>query len=483
MNNLRTHIILLAMLTLSIVSVCAADGLPKGFVVLDNCPFVVCSEMRDSTELILSDRQFNRMATGIRFRVNRTEIDTTQEFFSIFNDSVIRYLRDEHYQIEKLFIRGAASPEGPYANNQRLGLGRTKALFELIEKKLYVPDAPSPKMESQAIIEDYRYLVDLMEAAEDSDAVRVREALESCDWDERCCKQKLRAMDKGKVWKRLLEVYFPTLRSARVVIWVKRYELPKADVVAESIAPLAVPARQPLDELDGKAVMLPGWKYYRRPLMAVRTNLVRDLFYMPKYGFAPSLDIQVEFYPLYGHYTANLGFSWSNWRKWEQQKFFQVRDFQLEARRYFRGGGEFWGPYIGVYAQGLFYGVGLNAEEGWQGEGWGAGFDFGYVLRLTKQGHLRMEFALKLGYLGSVYDEYVYGNPVTKEIDNLYYYNYVGAADNFRKRNTLLTWFGPTDLSIALTYDIVYRTRNRKASREKNQYHWYEQPLSKNIND
>lgn len=478
MTNRHTYFSLLIALLLSAVSVCASTPrLPRGFMVLEDCPFVVCSEVRDTTELTLDDTQFNTMATGIRFKVNRTEIDTTQEFFTIFNDSVINYLRNEHFQIEKLFIRGAASPEGPYANNQRLGKARTAALFHLIEQKLYVPDAPSPKMESQAIIEDYRYLVDLMEAANDSDAARVRETMEACDWDERCCKKQLQALDRGKLWKRLLEEYFPTLRSARVVIWVKRYELPKADVVAEPIAALTIPAKSPLDELDGKAVMLPGWKYYRRPLMAVRTNLIRDLFYMPKYGFAPSLDIQVEFYPLYGHYTANLGFSWSNWRKWEQQKFFQVRDFQLEARRYFRGGGEFWGPYIGLYAQGLFYGVGFNADEGWQGEGWGAGFDFGYVLRLTKQGHLRMEFAIKIGYLGSIYDEYVYGNPVTKERDDLYYYNYIGSAEEFRRRNTLLTWFGPTDLSIALTYDIVYRTRNRLASRRDNKYHWYPQPI------
>lgn len=433
--------------------------------------------MRDTTELTLDDTQFNAMATGIRFKVNRTEIDTTQEFFSIFNDQVIAYLRNQHFQIEKLFIRGAASPEGPYANNQRLGKGRTAALFHLIEQKLSAPDAPMPKMDSQAIIEDYRYLVDLMEAANDSDAVRVREAMEACDWDERCCKKALQALDKGQLWKRLLVEYFPTLRAARVVIWVKRYEMPNLEMITGATPLLNVPRIDALAEMEGKTVMLPGWKYYRRPVMAIRTNFVRDLFYMPKFGFAPTLDVQLEFFPVYSNYTANLAFSWSNWRKWDKQKFFQIRDAQIEVRRYFKQKGEYYGPFVGIYAEGLVYGVGLNAEQGWQGEGWGAGIDIGYSLRLTKSGHLRMEFALKVGYLGSVYDEYVYGNPVTKDIDDLYYYNYTGAAEDFRRRNTLLTWIGPTDLSIALTYDIVYYTRGRKASKENGTYDWYAVPL------
>lgn len=474
MKNHHAYFLLLITLLCGAVSVGAsAPHLPSGFVVLDDCPFIVCSEMRDSTELTLDDSQFNAMATGIRFRVNRTEIDTTQEFFSVFNDQVINYLRNQHFQIEKLFIRGAASPEGPYLNNQRLGRGRTAALFSLIEKKLSAPDAPMPKVDSQAIIEDYRYLVDLMMAADDPDVDRVREAMESCDWDERCCKKSLQSLDNGRLWKRLLEEYFPTLRSARVVIWVKRYELPAAGKIVEPARLLDVPKIDPLAAMEGKSVLLPGWKYYRRPVMAIRTNLVRDLFYMPKFGFAPSLDVQLEFFPVSSHYTANFAFSWSNWRKWNQQKFFQIRDAQIEVRRYFKEKGQYFGPFVGIYAEGLVYGVGLNAEQGWQGEGWGAGFDIGYSLRLTKQGHLRMEFGLKLGYLGSIYDPYVYGNPITGAIDGDYYYNYLGAASQFRKRNHLFTWIGPTDLSIALTYDIAYHTRGRKASKENGTYNWY----------
>lgn len=462
MLRIRFTIVLLA--ALALLANCQV-ALAAGAFVLPDCPFVICSEIDDTTEVKLTDEQFNSMAASLRFEVNTTNFDTTQEFFRIFNDSVISYLRHQHFQIEKLFVRGAASPEGSYSNNRRLGQGRAARLFELIKSDLYAPDAPMPKMESQTIVEDYGYLVELMEAAGDPDAQRVREMFESAGWNEPLCKQLLRKADYGHLWKRLLNEYFPTLRSARVVIWVKRYRPAPESPIETPIAALPVDTLSPIEALVGKTATLPGYPYYRRPVVAIRTNLIRDFFYMPKFGWAPSLDVQLEFFPHYSHYTANMAFTWSNHRHWDTQEFFQVRDGQLEVRRYFRSPGEYYGFFLGAYAQFAKYGIGLDAETGWQGEAWGAGLDIGYSLRLTPKGHLRLEFAMKLGYLGSVFDRYVYGNPVTGETDGLYYYDFIGNADDFRKRNTLLTWGGPTDLSIALTYDIIYSARQHAVHR------------------
>lgn len=459
---MHTYLILLSLLILlgsATNRVQAQALLPEGFTVLEECPFVVCSEMNDTTQLTLDDSQFNHLATSLVFRVNRIEVDYNQPFFLAFNSSVIEWLKHEHFQIEKIFIRGAASPEGPYLNNKRLGMGRTQNMFEIIEKKLHTPDAPTPRMESQSIIEDYRYLLDLLEADNDPEADTIRALFESVQWDEPRCKIALQRLNNGQTWARLLKDYFPRLRSARIVIWVKRYTEAVEPIPATKPTPLETDSVYALAALDGLHV--PEQVFPRIPVVALRTNLVRDLFYMPKYGWAPTLDVQLEYMPLRGHYTANLAFSWSNYRHYDNHHFFQIRDAQVEVRRYFKGSGEYWGPFVGLYAEGIVYGVGLNAEQGWQGEGWGAGLDAGYSLRLTKKGHLRMEFGIKLGYLGSVYDPYVYGNPITGTIDGDYYYNYLGTASKFKKRNHLFTWFGPTDLSIALTYDIIYRPRKK----------------------
>lgn len=198
----------------------------------------------------------------------------------------------------------------------------------------------------------------------------------------------------------------------------------------------------------------------RRHLIAIRTNLLHDFFYMPQYGWAFSPNIQLEYYPLKGHYTYNVGMTWGTNRRWDSQEFFQVRDFQLELRRYFRGGGEFKGAYLGVYANGGKYGIGLSPTKGWQGEGGGAGLSVGYVMPLNRKGYWRLEFMAAVGAYITRYDPYVYGNPLSGEVDGDYYYDYLGSASNFKKRNHQFTWFGPTNIGIQVTYDIIYRKRH-----------------------
>ena len=192
----------------------------------------------------------------------------------------------------------------------------------------------------------------------------------------------------------------------------------------------------------------------------MRTNLVHDFFYMPQFGFASSPNIQLEYYPLDGHYTYNVAMTWGTHRHWDTHEFFQVRDFQFELRRYFHGDGDFTGLYLGAYAHGNKYGIGLDEKKGWEGEGGGAGLSLGYVVPLNKKGNFRLEFMASAGFYMTYYDPYVYGNPITGTIDGDYYYNYLGSASDFKRRNHRFTWLGPTNLGIQLTYDIIYRKRN-----------------------
>lgn len=195
--------------------------------------------------------------------------------------------------------------------------------------------------------------------------------------------------------------------------------------------------------------------------LAIRTNLLHDLFYMPQFGFAPSANIQLEYYPKDGHYTYNLGFTWSNHRHWDDHKFFQVRDLQFEVRRYFKGEAQFTGAYIGAYAHGNKYGIGLSEKKGWMGEGGGAGLGIGYVMSLTKKKNLRLEFMAAVGFYMTYYDPYVWGDPRTGDTSkDWYYYDTTLSKDQYKERNNKFTWFGPTNIGIQVTYDIIYRKRN-----------------------
>jgi len=203
----------------------------------------------------------------------------------------------------------------------------------------------------------------------------------------------------------------------------------------------------------------PTLSYERRHLIAVRTNLIHDFLYVPQFGWAPGANIQLEYYPLRGHYTLNAGFTFISHRRWSQYKFFQVRDLQFEVRRYFKGGGTFIGPYLGAYVHGTVYGIGFSKTKGWEGEGGGGGFSVGYTCRLNRKGNLRLELSASMGFFFTRHDPYIYNHPYVGYDDGKYYYDYYGNADNFKKRNHQFTWFGPTNAGIHITYDIIYRKR------------------------
>lgn len=441
-----------------------SNGLPKGFSVLPDYPFVVIEDYGVSEDLLLSDSLFNTLSVGVKFKVNRTEINTESAFFTLYNEELLPLLFGSHLKLRKLYIRGAASPEGPYENNRRLGIGRAKSLYNLIGgdlQKAYGDNQPL-KTDAQTITEDYGYLIDLMRDEQDPDYEEVRDMFEAVKHDEPAMKQRLQKAQGGKLWKRLYAQYFERLRTARIVLLVSRTRPELPDPSVES-APFVLGPSIFADSYIPLSVhyQAPEMVYTRRHLLALRTNLLHDGFYMPQFGWAPSINAQLEYYPLGGHYTYNAAFTWSNHRHWSSQEFFQVRDAQLELRRYFRGGGEFLGAYLGAYAQGSVYGIGLSKTKGWEGEGGGAGLAVGYVLPLNKRGNWRLEFMAALGAYLTRYDPYVYGNPVTGDEDGDYYYDYLGSATAFKKRNHQFLWFGPTNLGIQLTYDILYRKPRR----------------------
>ena len=422
------------------------------FEALPEYPFVYVSS--DSTALLplVSDSLFNASAEGIRFVVNRSELRPTEPFVDVYKNKIVPLLLDKGLVLRRIVIRGAASPEGPYANNLRLAKERTQRLVDFINSEL-PSDISSSKTQTGMVCEDYEYLSVLMTEAHDADAGAVSRIWQQSGGDEQQCKKALMALQGGKVWKRLVRDYFPRLRQARVMMWfgkpqvaIQFERVPLVKVPTDSIpqiAPVDVPYEQPKAE--------------RLPLLAVRTNLLHDFFYMPNFGFALSGNIQLEYFPRHGHLTYNAGFTFSNHRHWQDYKFFQIRDVQLEVRRYFKKGHPYRGAFLGAYAHGFCYGIGFNENKGWEGEGGGAGISGGYTFRLDRKGHLRMELTAALGFLLTRYDPYVYGNPISGDKDGKYYYDYSGAASKFKKRNWQYTWLGPTNVGIQLTYDLIYR--------------------------
>jgi len=447
-----TYLLMVAFVRLAAQSVDSLNYQLKDF------PFVFISEDYNASAPQISDSLFDVAARGIRFQVNRTELQPDDPFIKLYREQLVPWLKSQDMELRWVFIKGAASPEGPYDNNVRLSRGRTQRLIEFMNREMGEPMSEQ-FLTAQNIVEDYGLLVKKMQQAADRDYARVRDVWQECHGDEACCKQRLMALDNGQLWQRLKNQYFPGLRQARVVLWFTRNK-PIMEEAKLLLFPKEV-IETPNIKLD---IPAPELKYARRHLIAARTNLVHDLLYVPQFGFAYGANIQLEYYPLDGHYTYNAGFTFTNHRHWQDNKFFQIRDLQLELRRYFRGGGVFLGPYLGLYAEGTVYGIGFSKSKGWQGEGGGGGVSLGYTMPLNRKGSLRLELSASVGFFYTRYDPYVYGNPLVTTEDGLYYYDYTGNTSDFKKRNHQFTWLGPTNAGIHLTYDIIYRKKKLVSS-------------------
>jgi hypothetical protein len=206
----------------------------------------------------------------------------------------------------------------------------------------------------------------------------------------------------------------------------------------------------------------------------VKTNVLLDLAYMPGYNrWCPIPNVAIEYYPLHGHFTFGASFDCPWWQDYEGHKYFQVRNYQLESRYYFRSGdirrnvpgqgAAFRGFYVQAYAHVALYGIMFDADNGWMGEGLGGGVGAGYVLPLSRDGHWRLEFQAQAGYFFTGYDPFQYENPVNPNYrDHLYYYKWTQKPALFKKRQYRFSWLGPTRVGITLSYDLLYRRVAKK---------------------
>lgn len=228
---------------------------------------------------------------------------------------------------------------------------------------------------------------------------------------------------------------------------------------------------------------------HRRPFMALSTNVLYDVFYMPDYGFAPMWNGKAEFYfyndrfPFWNHTSLNLGFINPYWHKWNEHKFFQIRNYEIEGRWYShfeRETGQRYGWYVGAAIDNNKFGIGLDDNRGWQGEGLGFQVTGGYVVPLDKCKSWKLEVNLGAGFYETHYDPYIYDDPFPEggingghgeydpptfnpDADKLhYYYKWFGAAKDFKKRQYRYRWLGPTQIGISIKYDLLWKRSPRR---------------------
>nr|WP_308535208.1 DUF3575 domain-containing protein [uncultured Prevotella sp.] len=452
-----------------ILSFFLALNLPlKGAVTPDS--YVVILEK--DTAFTVTDSLFYAISQKIVFPVNTYTIPRQNALRTELEQKLKDYLPNKGYGLEKIMVRGTASPEGSIRYNQALAGKRAGAMLSLLEKCFDLSE--EHETQKTIVAEDYLYLLMLMKQKNDCDYQRVEQIINRyINRNLRQLKAELKKLDGQRVWKRLADTYFKEMRMAAVVLFYRK------NSVESKIAPIDLSAILPYpnaipEEPHSRKRVDNNKRIPRREWLSIKTNLLLDFAYMPNYDrFCPIPNIAIEYYPLHGHFTYGASFDCPWWQDYDRHKYFQVRNYQLETRYYFRNGdveknGHGRGmAYKGLYLQGYahlgLYCISFDKNRGWIGEGAGVGMGIGYVQPLGKQSRWRLEFGMQFGVIYTKYDPFQYESPIYPDLhDNLYYYKWRQWGNFFKKRQHRFTWMGPTRVGMTLTYDLLYRRRAKK---------------------
>ena len=520
---------LLLMLTLRVASYAASPAVVFADTAFYNHYSYIRFVSGDSIAAPTADDFLDR-AAQVRFPVGQATLPADSRTLAELEQQVLPRINADSLELVSIMIHGAASPDGSYQLNERLSRQRAQMLTQFIRERLRFPGTDRT-MTEDFTVEDYPTLVTLMRRQADSDYATVK-AL--CDrylpqvsshqsqvnshqsqvnghlsqGNITALKAKLQAAQGGALWRRLLRDYFPQLRTARIMLVFRKYEGEK--MALSTLTPQAMPPQLPDSAQQPQSPHLPQspqspqspqtpqqplspQRLPRRELLSLKTNLLFYGIYMPGYNrWCPIPNIALEYYPKRGHFTYGASFDMPWWQDYDAHKFFQLRNYQLHTRYYFRPSQQplrpavlppgspqqpqqpqpqqphrpaFSGFFLQAYVNGGIYGICFDADRGWVGEGIGGGIGMGYTVPLSRNGHWRLDFEAQVGVFVTKYDPYQYENPIDPAYhDNLYYYKWTLDPDLFKQRQYRWTWIGPTRIGITLSYDLLYRRHQKRGA-------------------
>lgn len=155
----------------------------------------------------------------IIFKVSKIEIDS-----SVFNNEVTfgkilaavdKIHSDSNFKIEKIQVAGYASPEGPPAFNRWLGENRAKALIDYIITHRPQYGLTRDHFEMVNGDENWAGLKRLLKDSDIKEKDEVIAVIDDSSLAGEAKKIKIKAMDGGRVWKKMLDQIYPHLRCAR----------------------------------------------------------------------------------------------------------------------------------------------------------------------------------------------------------------------------------------------------------------------------
>lgn len=178
---------------------------------------------RRTPDYILADasRQwdFGEDELEIVFKVSSTEIDPTvfdnEVTFAKILKAVDKIMSSPNYRIDKIEVAGYASPEGPPAFNRWLGENRAKALINYIIQQRPQYNLTMDDFRIRNGEENWAGLRRVLAESDMEGKDRVIQIIDDQNIPTELKKDKIKWIDHGKTWKRMLDEIYPKLRCAR----------------------------------------------------------------------------------------------------------------------------------------------------------------------------------------------------------------------------------------------------------------------------
>ena len=406
--------------------------------------------------------------SDIHFRLNKAELDIS------YLDNGLTLLRLDHVidslgveNIAAIEIVSQSSPEGSLDRNTWLTENRSRVIVNYMNRVF--PELKN-KISLNKIVESWDNLASYVEMdpnMEQETIDRVLEIIESQKYSIATKKHQMQFTlgndpNVGDVYAYLTKYYYPVIRNSGIYILHMIKPRTPINQEPEGLNITDVPSSFN-ENIDSIPISQPPVITRKRPLLAVKTNLVYDGFFTKDFGWAPIYNVELELYPTeHGRWTTLLEYEFPWHCDDYRHLYLQILNLQFEARRYFKKQSRHSGHYLSGYLGANLYDICFDqkAGHGYQGEGFGFGLGYGYVLPLGRRPDTRwkLEFFLKGGFYMTFYDPYDAGSPFAGK----YYYDWYLDPKLFIRRNQVLRWTGPTGAGITISYDLLNKTVKNK---------------------
>ena len=393
--------------------------------------------------------------------------------------SMLNHALDSTIQLKTILIQGNASPEGSIGLNKKISTLRAKTMYEYLSKELQIGDS---LVVVYAMGRSWRRLIQMVEkdlnTPDRADLLPLlRDIAYEADFGVKPNIDhvvRLQNFKGGKAYKYMYRNHFPKLRSTYVCFeyvtdnpafrrkysddldWLATSDTLYMDTLTSDRVPTQVydidVYNVDVDVYDvdiNVNVEAPTSETY----VSIRTNLLFDLASVWNVGVDIHLGKNIS---MFGDWNV----AWIDLK----QKYFSWRIYGGDL------GFKFWfgraakekpltGHHIGIYGQILNYDLNFanildNGNLGRITKDWsyGGGISYGYSVPISRK--LNLDFGLSVGYLYSLYDEYL---PVEMP-DRIHY---VWQAT---KRNH---YIGLTNFDFTLVWQLGVDNYNRKFDKNR----------------